>query len=185
MISTTWAGQPSQLPPLNIKGFPRQWQTFKVNFSDVASYSQQEQQQLDRARPAPANNPCPGAEAMKRQKQLIHAKTTRRQNRYFGDLSPQDIVRHDRKLADLRRADAVNDVSLEVTARRLARGVSATDRPGTIQEGDTRLAWPGRERSTSKLIQAWQKSAVAPEGDSDIAMTCSTGGCQRPKDCAG
>ena len=57
---------------------------------------------------------------MKCPKQLMHAKTTRRQNRYFGDLSPQDIARHDRRLAGLRRADAVNDVSLEVAARRLA-----------------------------------------------------------------
>ena len=57
---------------------------------------------------------------MKRPKPLMHAKTTRRQQRYFGDLSPQDFARHDRKLADLRRADAVNDISLEVTARRLA-----------------------------------------------------------------
>ena len=61
-----------------------------------------------------------GAEAMKRPKPLMHAKTTRRQQRYFGDLSPQDFARHDRKLADLRRADAVNDISLEATARRLA-----------------------------------------------------------------
>ena len=56
----------------------------------------------------------------RRPKQAIHAKTTRRQNRFFGDLTPQDIARHDCKLADLRRADAVNDISLEATARRLA-----------------------------------------------------------------
>ena len=62
-----------------------------------------------------------GAREMpRRPKPLMHAKTTRRQNRFFGDLSPQEIARHGRKLADLRRADAVNDISLEATARRLA-----------------------------------------------------------------
>ena len=106
---------------------------------------------------------------MKCPKQLMHAKTTRRQNRYFGDLSPQDIARHDRRLAGLRRADAVNDVSLEVTARRLAtvfpQEIDAEpyvavvkaflDKPAnTIHKNRTRSKMQERHQKALRLLHA-------------------------------
>ena len=106
---------------------------------------------------------------MSKPKQLMHAKTSRRQNRYFGDLSPQDIAQHDRRLAGLRRADAVNDVSLEVTARRLAtvfpQEIDAEpyvavvkaflDKPAnTIHKNRTRSKMQERHQKALRLLHA-------------------------------
>jgi hypothetical protein len=52
--------------------------------------------------------------------QRIHVKQRRPQGQFFGDLTPSDLRHHDRKMTALRRAEGINDTSLEVVARRLA-----------------------------------------------------------------
>ena len=53
-------------------------------------------------------------------KQQIHVKATRRRGQSWADFAPiEHLQQHDRKVASLRRAEAVNDASLEVTAKRL------------------------------------------------------------------
>src|SRR5262249_49010307 len=87
----------------------------------------------------------------------------RLQGQYFGHLTPDDLRRHGHKLADLHRAESVNDGSLEATARRLAIVFPKAIDPGPyIAVVKAFLDKPGntihKNRTGSKLQERHQKA---------------------------